>query len=105
MGVQLNEDRYFVLTANVGTLEEVSANTTEELTVTVKGLKTTDMIVGVSKPTHQAGLGITGARVSAADTLAITFMNPTGSGVTPTASESYKVFVFRPEKTYTAVPA
>ena len=49
----------------------------------------------VNKPTAQAGLGIVGARVSAADTLAITFSNNTGSGITPTASEVYKVIAFR----------
>ena len=44
----------------------------------------------------QAGLGIVGARVSAADTLAITFCNvPTGGNITPTASEVYQVVAFR----------
>jgi len=71
--------------------EEISANTTEELTFTVAGLKTTDR-VWVSKPSHTTGVGVVNARVSAADTLAITFMNTTGSGVDP-AEEEYTIFV------------
>lgn len=78
------------------TWQEVSANTTEELTTTVAGLLTTDF-VEVSKPTHQAGVGVVNARVSAADTLAVTFMNATGSGITPTASEAWKLKVTRSE--------
>jgi hypothetical protein len=68
----------------------VAANTTAEQTFTVTGLKTTSLVV-INKPTAQAGLGIVGVRVSAADTLAITFSNNTASGITPTASQVYKV--------------
>ena len=75
---------------------QVAANTTAEQTFTVKGLMTTDF-VQVCKPTAQAGLGIVGARVSAADTLAITFSNNTGAGITPTAAQVYKIRVDRPE--------
>jgi len=74
---------------------QVSANTTAEQTFTVPGLQTTDM-VSVQKPTAQAGLGIVGARVSAPNTLAITFVNVTESGITPTASQTYIVRVTRP---------
>lgn len=75
----------------------VAANTSAEQTFNPAGfasLLTTDVVV-VNKPTAQAGLGIVGARVSAAGTLAITFGNFTGSGITPTAAETYLVAVFR----------
>src|SRR5437868_15001292 len=72
----------------------VAANTTAEQTFTCTGLVTADAVI-VNKPTAQAGLGIVGARVSAADTLAITFSNNTGAGITPTAAEVYKVIAFR----------
>lgn len=85
-----------VLSEFTPTWQEVSANTTEELTVTVPGLNINDF-VRVSKPTHQAGVGVVGARVSATDTLAVTFMNATGSGITPTASETWKLFTIRSE--------
>ena len=74
------------------TPEEVSANTTEEQTFTVPGLRTDDLVV-VNKPTHQAGLVVASCRVSAVETLAITFGNLTGSGITPTAAETYSIVV------------
>lgn len=74
----------------------VAPNTTAEQTFTVKGLHLGDF-ANVSKPTLQAGLGISTARVSAADTLAITFGNVTSATITPTASEIYSVQILRPE--------
>lgn len=71
----------------------VAANTTAEQTVTVTGLLATDVVI-VIKPTAQAGLGIVGARVSAADTLALTFSNNTASPIVPTATETYLVLAF-----------
>jgi hypothetical protein len=78
----------------------VSANTTAEQTFTVNGLLVGDMAV-VSKPTAQAGLGIVNSRVSANNTLAITFSNNTGASITPTASEVYLVLVSRPDRAVT----
>lgn len=70
---------------------QVAINTTAEQTFTVTGLEVGDTIISVNKPTAQAGLGIVGFRVSAANTLAITFANVTGGAITPTASEVYKI--------------
>lgn len=91
-----NNSQLVTLQVNVGTLAGVAANTTAEQTVTVSGLFATDIVVGVSKPTLQAGLGIANARVSAANTLAIDFANLTSASITPTASEIYNVTVARP---------
>jgi hypothetical protein len=74
----------------------VAANTSAQQTFTVPGLQLGDY-VNVNKPTAQAGLAIVGVRVSAADTLAITFGNFTASGITPTASEVYTIFWARPD--------
>lgn len=71
----------------------VGANTTDEQTFTVVGLRQQD-IVTVTKPTHTTGLGIVGARCSANDTLAITFINCTGVGINP-GSETYLVSAIR----------
>lgn len=76
----------------------VAPNTTAEQTFTVAGLQTGDF-VNVTKPTTQAGLAIGNARVSAANTLAIAFINATAATITPTASEIYNVAVDRPEVT------
>ena len=65
------------------------------------GLLTTDVVL-VQKPTAQAGLGIVGSRVSASDTLAITFSNSTAATITPTASEVYKVTVIRVQPNWAA---
>ena len=58
----------------------VAPNTVAEQTFanTGIGLLTTDQ-VSVSKPTTQAGLGIVNCRVSAADTLAVAFINATAA--------------------------
>jgi hypothetical protein len=73
----------------------VAANTTTEQTFTVTGLSTADRISFVNKPTAQTGLGIVGYRVSATDTLAITFLNLTALPITPRADEIYQVGAIR----------
>ena len=72
----------------------VGANTTAEQTFTVNGVQLNDFVV-VNKPTTQAGIGIVGARASAANQVAITFSNNTGGGITPTAGELYLIVVMR----------
>ena len=74
----------------------VAANTTAEQTFTVSGLKTTDLVL-VNKPSLDAGLGIAGCRVSATNTLAITYINATAAPIDP-SSESYTVVAIRREK-------
>lgn len=74
----------------------VAPNTSNEQTFTIKGLHLGDAVV-VNKPTNQAGLAITNSRVSADNTLAISFGNLTAATITPTASEVYTVRVGRAE--------
>lgn len=73
----------------------VAANETAEQTFSATGigLQVGDVIV-LNKPSAQAGLGIVNVRVSALDTLAITYANVTASPITPTA-ETYLVGVMR----------
>ena len=71
----------------------VAANTTAEQTFTVSGVPLDGMVLAINKPTAQAGLGIVGARVTAEDTIGITFSNNTGSSITPTASQVYSVAI------------
>lgn len=96
MGAMMNEDRFGVVTLSID-VASVAANTTAEQTFTLTGLKTTDMVF-VNKPSASAGLGVVNARVSAAGTLALTFVNATASPIKP-AAETYQIFWFRPEKT------
>jgi hypothetical protein len=97
-----------VITGNVQSLSvvsvalspaEVAINTTAEQTFTVPGVLASDVCVAVSKPTAQAGLGIVGWRVSAANTVGITFANVTGGAITPTASQTYTFVLARPDST------
>lgn len=98
-----SEDRIVALSATLSPAA-VAANTTAEQTFTVNGLATSatngsvinDVILAINKPTAQAGLGIVGFRVSAANTLAVTFSNNTAGSITPTASEVYSIVAFRP---------
>jgi len=73
----------------------VAANTTAEQTFTLNGAATYHLPV-VMKPTATAGLGIVGARISAANTLAITFSNNTASPI-DAGSETYVIFLVSPE--------
>ena len=89
------KQRFRKLTATL-TPALVAANTTAEQAFTVSGVAlATDECVGVVKPTAQAGLGIVGWRVSADNTVAITFSNNTGAGITPTATQTYSFFIWR----------
>lgn len=95
MGVLINEDRIGVITFTLDT-NITATNTTQEVDITIPGLKLGDFVM-VNKPSHSTGIGITNARVKAADTLSVQFVNATGSGVDP-ASEVYTLLVVRGEK-------
>ena len=73
----------------------VAANTSAEQSLTITGLLATDAVVGVSKPTAQAGLVVAGQRVASANTLGLTFGNLTAVAITPTASQTYDVTIVR----------
>lgn len=73
----------------------VASATTAEQTTTVAGLAVGDFVLA-EKPSATAGVGIVNARVSAANTLAVTFVNAT-AGAVDAASETWRFLVFRPE--------
>lgn len=64
----------------------VAANTTAEQTFTVTGLTTADKVTLNPGAAPTAGTGIVGVRVSAADTLAVTYSNNTAGALTPVSS-------------------
>jgi hypothetical protein len=74
----------------------VATITTAEQDVTVKGVLAGDIVVAVNKPSLTAGLGISNARVKAADTISVQFVNPT-AGAVDAASETYIFVIGRPE--------
>ena len=97
MGAMMNEDRWAVITFTWDPAS-VAAATTAEQTVTVPGVRVGDYVIDVTKPSLTAGVGIVNTRVSAANTLAVTFVNATAAPIDP-PSETYQVLVMRPEKT------
>lgn len=65
----------------------VAASTTAEQTFTVTGISASTFVYGV-KPSATPGLGIVGWRVAGANSVGITFANPTSAAITP-PSETY----------------
>jgi hypothetical protein len=74
---------------------EVSANTSEENDLTVKGLKVGDAVT-VIPHTFSAGLAYEPTVVATDDTLPVRAINSTGSGINPD-SGTYTLVIFRPE--------
>ena len=71
----------------------VGAATVAEQTFTVTGLTTADKVLVNASPTGNA-TAIGNVRVSAANTLAIQFINPTAGSLTPGAG-TYQIVAFR----------
>lgn len=76
-------------------LGSVAANTSEEETATLTGVRTGDIVL-VRKPTLEAGIVIADARVSADNTVTMQVINTT-AGAINAASETMDFIVFRPE--------
>lgn len=74
---------------------EVATIVAARQTFTVPKLNVGDMVL-VNPPSESGALSISAARVSAANTLEITWVNPTAGALTPTAG-TYTITVFRPE--------
>lgn len=90
-------DNTFMLVANSTlTPATVATITTADVTLTSANVNADDVVIGAQKPTLQAGLGVVASRVSAANALKITYVNPTAGTLTPTASEDYQITMFRP---------
>lgn len=81
----------------------VAINTVAEQNFTIAGLLPGDFVI-LQKPSLSAGLGVLTARVSAANTLSVQFVNATGGAIDP-AAETYQLLVFRPEMSQAQIPA
>lgn len=88
-----NAQGVFLISASL-TPASVATNTVAEQNFTVTGLRTGDF-VELNPPSITAGVGISSARVSAADTLTVAFVNPTAGSLTPAAG-TYRIKVTRP---------
>lgn len=95
-GIDVASNEVFLVANSTLTPATVANITTADVTLTSNNVLVDDTVIGVQKPTLQAGLGVVASRVSAASTLKITFVNPTAGVLSPTASEDYVVSMFRP---------
>lgn len=68
---------------------QVNTITAVEQTFAVPEVLATDVFLFSNKPTTNAGVIMGQGRVSAANQVALTFVNPTAGNVTPTASQEY----------------
>lgn len=93
----INNGVFMAITATIDPAS-VATITTVEQDFTVTGLLAGDIVVAVNKPTCTTGLGICNARVKAADTLSLTFVNPTAGSVNA-GSETYTLLIYRPAQT------
>lgn len=71
----------------VATLTPVAVDTivAAEQTFSVPGLKVDDIVLSVNGPATSSAVALCSARISAADTLALTYCNPTAGSLTPAA--------------------
>jgi len=71
----------------------VGANTCAAQSFTVAGVVAGDILIGVNKPTEQAGLSVTPGHVTGANAATLNFCNHTAASITPTGSETYNFVV------------
>ena len=88
--------------SNIGTAVTVVKNTTTVGSLACPGVVNNtssvaggDFVLGVSKPTSQAGAGIVGFRANATNTVELVFANPTGAHVATTVNETYIATIIR----------
>lgn len=62
----------------------IAAATAAEQTLTVPGVQVGDVVICVTAPITNS-TSLTGTRVTAANTVAVQFLNPTAGSLTPTA--------------------
>jgi hypothetical protein len=73
---------------------QVAANTcAAEAVSSVTGVTSSDILIGITKPTEQAGLSVTPGHVTGTGALTLNFCNNTAAPITPTGSETYQFVV------------
>lgn len=88
----------FTISINVAS---VAANISAEQTFTAPGVLPGDVVFvntpAIGTAALNAGLGVSGSRVTAANTIGLRFTNSTAGALDPTAAVPYTVLVVRPE--------
>jgi len=71
----------------------IAASTTVVQTTTITGLKTDDIILRVIKPSHTVGIAVNDGRVTATDTLGITYTNASTGVIDPTEENYIVIYI------------
>ena len=102
-----NMGQVITFSSNTCPLANVAPSTTaEQANLTVERILTTDYLIGVNKLAQQANVGPCGARISAANTIAINFSGPSTANANITANEvSWTAVALRGMNTVTATLA
>jgi hypothetical protein len=74
----------YIITATITPASVATITAAEQsFTLTGKGILARDNVIAVIPPSEVAGVSLTYARVTGANTVAIKFVNPTAGSVTP----------------------
>jgi hypothetical protein len=98
-GITNNVQKIFAVGVTFNPANIAAAGTSEQ-TVTITGLLTGDIVLAINKPTHTSTFGVVGARVSAANTLAVTLI---ATAAIDAPSETWIFVIGRPDATLPAV--
>ena len=101
-----NVTSLFVVSFTPAAPASVAANTSVEQTFTIQGLRLgqNDFIMGTHRGGNfQAGLSVGNGRISAVNTVSLTFINNTAGAIVPTPNTTYRLLICRTEKTITNV--
>lgn len=86
-----------MMTASVNLGAIPANNTAEAGSIPLTGVAVGDIVIPI-KPSLDQGIAVVQARVTAANTIALTVTNPTSGSIDP-AAETYTFLVIRPENT------
>lgn len=85
-----------VFTVTLEDAGEVAANTSEQETIVVTGIKTTDILVGYTVDKFDAGLYYGNAIITADNEVKVEIANTTAGALTPTVDATYTFTVIKP---------
>lgn len=96
-GTALGKAAFYSVSFSTALSTSLSANVTASMLFAVTGIVTGETIIGLNPVTgFTSGIGLAGHRISAADEIAITFVNASG-GVSTGLASDYKIWTLKNE--------
>jgi len=90
-----NAQAVYLLSVTPGLTTSIATISTTEVVFPITGIQLGD-VVTVVRNAYTAGLGVVNARVTTANAVSVTFVNPTAAGIALGAADNYTVTVTRP---------